>query len=296
MTETWSLLIDPMFRIPFFTGLCLAAGLSLVGALLRLQDEWLAAFGLSQMAAAGAIAAVPLGLPVLAGAFGAAGAALVLHAALPRASNSHHALMILIGWSATLLIGAHIDHGQTVGEALLRGQLYFTRAPHLAGAATLLLGIVVLWPWLSPRLLTSRFFPDHHKANRIPVWPYQSAFALLVIFSTVLGTISVGAFPAFALLFVPPWVGFVLVSGWRRSVLATVAVGCGAYVAAFVLAIILDLPFGPVLTAVLILAAGLRWVTALRRRNYPLSGDHAHTHYLGPPSTTNRSRHSPAGK
>lgn len=283
MSETLSLLFDPMFRIPFFTGLALAAGLSLMGALLRMREEWLAALGLSQVAAAGAIAAVPLGLPVLLGAFGAAGLGLVLHAALPRAGNSHHALLIIVGWSATLLIGAHIDHGQTVGESLLRGQLYFTRLPHLLGAAGLLAALLALWSWLSPRLLTARFFPDYHSANRNPVWPYQVAFSLLVIIAVVLGTISIGAFPAFAMLFVPPWVGFVLVGGWRRSVVATAAVGCGAYIAAFVLAIVLDLPFGPVLTGTLICTASLRFLTALRRRNIPVSGDQTHVHYLAPP-------------
>lgn len=285
MNDSLQLLFDPMFRVPFFTGLALAAALSLIGALLRMRDEWLAALGLSHIAAAGAIASVPLGIPILAGAFGAAGLSLIAHSALPRAGNSHHALLLIVGWSATLLIGTHIDHGQTVGEALMRGQLYFTRLPHLIGAAGLLAVVLALWPWLSPHLLTTRFFPDYHSANRNPVWPYQVAFSLLVIVAVVLGTISIGAFPAFAMLFVPPWVGFVMVGGWRRSMVATAAVGCGAYITAFVLAIVLDLPFGPVLTGTLICTASLRFLTALRRRNIPVSGDQTRTHYLGPPES-----------
>ena len=283
------LLFDPMFRVPFLVGLCLAAGLALVGALLRMREEWLAALGLSQIAAAGAIAAAPLGLPGLVGAFGAAGLAVGLRAALPRVGNSHHALMILTGWAGTLLIGAHIDHGQRIGDSLLRGQLYFTHGGHLAGSAALLLALLALLPWLSPRLLTARFFPDYHKANRLPVWQYQIVFALLVMTATVLGTISVGAFPAFAMLFMPSWVGFVLVDGWRRSLVASVCVGIAAYVAAFVLAMLLDLPFGPVLTGVLVLSAGLRFVTALRRRSAELSGDNLHVNYL-PPAARSRGR------
>ncbi len=283
------LLFDAMFRIPFLTGLCLTAALCLVGALLRMRDEWLAALGLSQVAAAGAIAAAPLGLPGLVGAFGAAGLAVILRSSLPRVGNSHHALMILIGWSATLLIGAHIDHGQRIGDSLLRGQLYFAHAGHLAGAAGLLLTMILMLPWLSPRLLTARFFPDYHKANRIRVWPYQAVFALLVMTATVLGTISIGAFPAFAMLFVPSWVGFVLVDGWRQSLLATLAVGILAYVAAFVAAMLLDLPFGPVLTGALVLSAALRFVTAIRRRNAEISGDSLHTNYLAPAERPTRS-------
>ena len=259
------LLFDPLFRVPFVTGLCLAAALSLTGALLRMRNEWLAALGLSQVAAVGAIAAATLHLPILLGAFGAAGLAMVIRSALPRLGNSHHALMILIGWSGTLLIGSYIDHGHVVGEHLLRGQLYFTHTGHLMGAVALLAFALVIFPWLSPRLLTTRFFPDFHQANRLPVWPYRIAFALLVMTATVLGTISVGAFPAFALLFVPPWAGFVLVHGWRRSVLVSVLIGCGVYTTAFVLAILIDLPFGPVLTASLVLAAGLRFLSVFQR-------------------------------
>ena len=259
------LLFDPMFRVPFVTGLCLAAALSLVGALLRMRNEWLAALGLSQVAAVGAIAAAILHLPVLVGAFGAAGLAMLIRSVLPRLGNSHHALMILVGWSGTLLIGSYIDHGHVVGEHLLRGQLYFTHTGHLVGAIALLLVAFGMFPWLSPRLLTARFFPDFHQSNRLPVWPYRIAFALLVMAATVLGTISVGAFPAFALLFVPPWAGFVLVHGWKRSVLVSVLISCGVYTVAFVLAILIDLPFGPVLTALLILAAGLRFLSAFQR-------------------------------
>ncbi len=274
------LLFDPLFRVPFFTGLLLAAALSLIGALLRMRDEWLAALGLSQIAAVGAIAANVLHLPVLIGAFAAAGAVMVLRAALPRIGNSHYGLMILLGWSGTLLLGSYIDHGHVVGEHLLRGQLYFTHTGHLLGAAVLLAFTLGFLPWLSPRLLTARFFPDYHKANQLPVMPYRMVFALLVIGAVVTGTVSIGAFPAFAMLFVPPWVGFVLVNGWTRSLIASTAVGCAAYIAAFVAAIMLDLPFGPVLTAVLILCGTLRFVTALRRRNFQVSGDQSKANYL----------------
>ena len=276
------LLFDPLFRVPFLVGLLLAAGLSLVGALLRMRNEWLAALGLSHITAAGGMLAAFLHLPVLVGAFGAAGAAILVRSALPKVGNSHYAVMILLGWSATLLLGSFMDHGRTIGESLLLGQLYFAYAPHLFGAAALLLITMSVFPWLSPRLLTARFFPDYHAANRIRTWPYRVVFALLTLTAAVLGTISIGAFPAFAMLFVPPWVGFVLVDGWARSVSASVAVGVVAYVAAFVLAILIDLPFGPVLTALLLLTGSLRFLTALRRRGSELSGDDSHINYLPP--------------
>ncbi len=281
------LLFDPMFRVPFFTGLALAVVLSLIGALLRLRAEWLAALGLSQVAAAGAMLAVWLSGPALLGASLAAVGAMALRSMLQRVGNSHHALMILIGWSATLIIGAHMDHGQVVSETFLRGQLYFTRHEHLIGAVGLLVVALGLYPWLTPRLLVTRFFPDYHAANGIPVWPHRLSYALLVIGATVLGTISVGAFPAFALLFVPPWIGFVLVDGWTRSVLAAVGIGVTAYVASFVLAMVLDQPFGPVLTALLVGLAALRFVSTVRRRGGEAQPD-------GPITETRSAPPSPA--
>ena len=38
-------LLDPIFRLPLAVGLVLAAVLPLLGALLMLRDEWLAALG-----------------------------------------------------------------------------------------------------------------------------------------------------------------------------------------------------------------------------------------------------------
>ncbi len=270
------LLFDPMFRVPFLTGLALALALSLVGAWLRMRNEWLAALGLSQIAAAGAMAAVWLHGPALLGAFIAAAIAMLARTTLPRIGNNHYALMILIGWSATLMIGSMMDHGNVAGETFLRGQLYFASTQHLVTALILLTVVAVTYRWLSPRLLTARFFPDYHQANRIPVWPYRTCFALIVITAVVIGTTTMGAFPAFAMLFVPSWVGFVIVDGWQRSVIASMLVGTAAYLIAFVVAMLLDQPFGPMLTIVLVLAGTLRFFTARRRRIKTIAVDDLH--------------------
>lgn len=260
------LFFDPMFRVPFFVGLTLTVILSLTGTLLRMRDEWLAALGLSQLVAVGSMLSVILKLPSLVMGFVAAVAAMCLRVLLPRVDNSHYANMIIMGWAGTLILGSYMDHGQVLGEALLRGQLYFTRPGHLVASIALLLVLVSTFRPLSSYLLTARFFPDYHKANRIPVWHAKLGYAGIVAAATVLGTISIGAFPTFAMLFVPPWTGFVLASGWMKSVLFTVLIGVVAYMTAFPLAMIIDLPVGPVLTAVLVLSSGLRNLTARKRR------------------------------
>lgn len=252
------ILLDPMFRLPFLVGLLLAVSLSLLGAYLRMREEWLAALGLSHMAAAGGIAALPLGLPTLSGALVFAAVAALIKGLLTRASNNHYGLMLLFGWGGALMLAANTHQGVVVGEALLRGQLYFTSLPHLIAGGILFLVLMASLHWLSPRLLTERFFPDFYSANRIPAWPHRLLFGALVVLGAVLGTLAMGAIPAFALFFIPAWVAFVLVRGWRKALLLTVAIAVAVYVLAFILSMALDQPFGPTLTLCLALTAGLR--------------------------------------
>ncbi|RPJ76925.1 MAG: ABC transporter, partial [Acidobacteria bacterium] len=63
---------DAMFLLPFLNGLLLAVLLPLVGAHVRLREEWLASLGLAQVAAAGVVVAAfwvgPVALVALAAA------------------------------------------------------------------------------------------------------------------------------------------------------------------------------------------------------------------------------------
>jgi len=260
------LLFDPLFRVPFLTGLCLAVALPLVGALLRARDEWLAALGLVHIAAAGAVLSAPLHLPVLLTASAASAVAVLLRLFIPRPDNAHFALMILVGWSSALLLAGVVPHGQVMGESLMRGQLYFSNGSHLVGAASLLLLILASVGWLQPHLLRERFFPDWYSANRIPAWPHRLLFGALVVAASVLGTVAMGAFAAFAMLFVPAWVAFGLMRGWKRALLFSVGIGVLAYMLAFVAAMVLDQPFGPTLVIILATCTALRLLPRVASR------------------------------
>ena len=65
-------IFDPLFAQPFFTGLAFAVLLPLLGAYLRLRDEWLAALAYSHVSAAGALLALVGGMPPAAGGIAAA--------------------------------------------------------------------------------------------------------------------------------------------------------------------------------------------------------------------------------
>ena len=55
------LVLDPLFRLPLITGMAIALVLPLIGALLLLRNEWLAALGLALLAAASALLGLAVG-------------------------------------------------------------------------------------------------------------------------------------------------------------------------------------------------------------------------------------------
>jgi zinc transport system permease protein len=249
---------DRMFLLPFVNGLLLAILLPLLGAWIRLREEWLAALGLAQVAAAGVVVGAlfmePGGLVALAAAALAAAA----KAFLGRSGNDAYAVMILLGWSVALIGAAFTAHGDELGRALVQGQLYFTGAGHLQGILALALVSAALLPWLSPRLLLGRFFPDHFRANGKANPHHDLVFDVLVAITLALSATAIGVMAAFALVFVPPWVAFRFAHGWSRTLAWSVGLGVLAYLVAFVAAIRLDQPFGPVLVVALLLLAPLR--------------------------------------
>ncbi len=252
-------LFDRMFLLPFLNGLLLAALLPLLGAWIRLREEWLAALGLAQVAAAGVVLGAIFVEPVGLVALGAAALAAAAKALLGRAAgNDAYALMILLGWAVGLVGASFAAHGDELGRALIQGQIYFTGPGHLQGIGALVLVSLALLPWLSPRLLLGRFFPDHFRANGIANPHPDLVFDVLVAVTLALSATAIGVMAAFALVFVPPWVAFRFAHGWRRTLGWSVGLGVLAYLVAFVAAVRLDQPFGPVLVLALLLLAPVR--------------------------------------
>jgi zinc/manganese transport system permease protein len=250
--------MDDLFLIPFLAGLPLVLLLAWLGPLLRLRDEWLATLGLAHLAGAGGLAGLAAGLPTVLGAPLAALAGAWLKFRLAgqgggrhNLGNSLYAAMILLGWTATLLIAANTPLGDALAHALVDGQLYFAGQGELVVAWGLLgLGVAAL-PWLTPRLLRASLFPQHETANRLPAWRWHLGFDLLVALAVAVGTATLGLMGTFALVFLPAWVAFRRAGNWRRGTLLSLGLGLACYLAAFALALALDQPFGPVLVAVL---------------------------------------------
>lgn len=252
-----NLVLDPIFRLPFITGMLLACILPLLGALLMLREEWLAALGLAHLAAASALLGLGLGIPgVVGGAIGALGAG-VAKSMLHARGNGAYGFMILVGWSAMMLAAANTPLGDSLGHALMDGQLYFAGPVDLAAAIILTLVAAIALPWLMPKILRARFFPRYEEANMLPAWRWHLTMDLVAAVGIALGTASLGLMSAFALVFAPAWLAFRLARGWRSTLVLSLGVGAGAYLLSFWVALVLDQPFGPVLVAILVAIGGV---------------------------------------
>lgn len=255
MTE---LLFDPLFRLPFVTGLLVSITAAIVGLYLRLRSEWLAALGFAHLAGAGGLLGVIVGVAPLTAALLSSCLAVGVKGALRRSGNDVYAWMILAAWAVMLLAASWNPQAKMLGDALVDGQLYFVSHPQLLGALGVAILAGVALPLLSRTLLRQHFFPGHDAANGRSTQPYTVGFDLVAAASVAVTTLVMGVMAAFALVFLPPWIAYAAAKGWRWAVFWTAAVAAVGYSIAFVGALVLDLPFGPVLVATLIAATSLR--------------------------------------
>lgn len=244
-----------LFALPFLTGLLLAALLPVLGAYLRLRNEWLAALSYSHVAAAGALLAGLAGLPATAGGLVLAGLAGAGKPPLARrfGGEAATALLLLAGWAATVLITANHPAAERLGHALFDGQLYFAGAGEFALAALAAAATLAILRGLSRRLLLARVYPDFFRIRGLAAWPVEAGFDLLAALALAVATMSLGVMGAFALVFIPPWLAYRRAADWRGALRLAVALGVAGYLAAFALALGLDQPFGAVLAALLAL-------------------------------------------
>lgn len=247
-----------LFAVPFAAGLALAVLLPVLGCYLRLRDEWLAALAYAHVAAAGALAAAIAGLPALPGGIAAAGMAGAAKRILAQrlSGSASHALLLLAGWAAAVLLTANQPLAERLGHALFDGQLYFADVTQLVVALAAATSGAVLLHRLARPLLLVHVYPDFHRLRGQSAWPVQSGFDLLAALLLALATTSLGVMGAFALVFVPPWLAFRRGRDWGHGIRLAALIGIAGYVAAFALALTFDQPFGPVLALVL-LAVGL---------------------------------------
>jgi zinc transport system permease protein len=258
------LLFDPLFRTPFLVGLVMSVLLPLLGNLLRIRDEWLAALGLAYLAGATGLVGLAFGIPTVLGAPLGALAGAAIKAFVRSHGNTIYAMMVLAGWCSTMLVAANSPLGDVMGHALIDGQLYFAGGVHLAVTAAL--GVIALatLPLVSAPLIRACLLPRLELANRLPAWRWHLSFDALVALGMAVGAGTLGLMAAFAMAFVPPLVAFRAARNWRRCQWLSIMVGVATYVLAFVLALVFDQPFGPALVAVLTVAAILS--LAVRRR------------------------------
>jgi zinc transport system permease protein len=107
-----------------------------------------------------------------------------------------------------------------------------------------------------PALVRGRLMPGHEVSNRQRAWRWNFGFDLLAALGMAVGAGTLGLMAAFALAFVPPWAAFRMARNWRHCRWISIGIAVLAYISAFVIALVFDQPFGPVLVAVLVLIGG----------------------------------------
>lgn len=247
-------MFDQLFFLPFVTGLAFALVLPVLGAYLRLRDEWLAALAYAHLAAAGALLGLTVAWPpVVAGLALAAGSGLAKQTLIRRlGGGAAYALLLLAAWAGSILLAANLPTAERLGHALFDGQLYFAdiRQAGLALASA----SVALWILhrLSNDLLLARIYPDLFRLRARPAALIHGGFDLLAAVVLAIATMSLGVMGAFVLVFVPPWLAFRRATSWRVGLVWSVGISVVAYLAAFAIALALDQPFGPVLALLLV--------------------------------------------
>jgi zinc/manganese transport system permease protein len=253
------LLTSPLLLPPLMTGLILAPLLAILGTWLRLRGEWLSALAWSQIAAAAGVAAAILQWPMMLTALMTTAIAAQLKALWSAQGSDAIPLLFLLGWGVALLLAANSSHGEMVGRAVIEGQLYFATPATMALSIAVALLALPLLSLLEPRLLLTRFYPDHFVANRRRAWPHEIGFSLIAVVIITLATLAMGVMAAFALIFIPPWIAFHLAVGWRQVVIWSSALALAAYLLAFTLALLFDQPFAPIMVLSLLLLTPLRY-------------------------------------
>lgn len=256
----WTAIFEPIFLVPFTTGLLVAAVLPVLGMYLRLREEWLAALAFAQLAAAGSLAAAIVGAPVLVGGLALSGVAAAAKGWLARSGNNAYAILMVAGWGASVLMLANAPLADHLGHALFDGQLYFTDAHNLWSMAAFACAGGLTIRWLSRKLLLERMFPDFFRASGLSAARYHLLFDLLAAAGLALATASVGVMAAFTLVFVPTMIAYRWGRSWRQSLIIAVVVGVVAYAVAFQVALVQDQPFGPILVVTMVCAAAGAWL------------------------------------
>jgi len=172
------------------------------------------------------------------------------------AGGASYPVLLLGGWAVSVLLAANHQLAERLGHALFDGQLYFSSSVHLwsvvSSGAVALGGLRAM----SGHLLLARVYPDFFRIRGIRSWPTQTGFDVLAALVLALATMSMGVMGAFALVFIPPWLAFRRARDWRAGLRFALLISILAYIAAFLLALGLDQPFGPVL-ALLLIVIGL---------------------------------------
>lgn len=246
-----------LFLPGLLIGSALALALSALGILLRVRNEAVTSLTYAQVAVVGSMISASLALPPLAGAWGLALCVAILHYKPSRITTEHQLQLLLLAWSASLLLADNHPTAKLLSTASIEGQLLLLRhsdGPTLLGLTALgglLLG-ASSQPWLTLELLPWLARTTTNKrqtgATTIALIARQAGVVSLL----AAGAMTFGVFGTLALVLIPASTVWMRAGNLVVALAIAASVGLTAHLLAFSIALAADQGYAAMLVAVLI--------------------------------------------
>lgn len=236
---------------PFIGGLLMAALLGLGGAAFFIKGSAWQGLALAQGAATGGLVASVLAWPLVPTALGFAG--LLMGLLQNKKDQERLSLAVFLAALAlTTLLASNFSQASLAAARWMEGQVYFLAFRDIYWILALTGLTLLLLPWLYRVWLLSQLGEDRgcrQPAGRRLQFLDLSWRLLLV----VLGSLTLGLPAALACLLLPAWTAALFAHNLKAFFLLSLAFSLAAFLLAWVVALLGDQPFAPVLVLIALL-------------------------------------------
>lgn len=243
-----------LFLPGLLLGAMLACALGAAGIMLRVREEAVAALAYAQVAVLGAMLAIVVALPPLAGAWGLAVAAALL-TRRPTAGPGRHLQLLLLAWALALLVADNQPSARMLSAAAIEGQLLLLRWGDWPWFAALALGGGALLAMSGRAWLAGELLPWLPQRQTPPARIATAAREIGVVSLLAAGALAFGVLVTLALVLVPAGIAWARATNLRQAWVIAALCGLVAHLLAFVIALAADQVYSAVLVALLLACA-----------------------------------------
>lgn len=257
--------LDSLLLWPFVGGVLMSLLLGLGGAAFFLRGSAWQGLALAQGASAGGLVASVLVWPLVPTALGCAA---ILMGVLQRYQDQERLSLVIfvLALATSTLLASHFSQASLAAARWTEGQVYFLTLNDLLWILTLALISLLLLPWLYRIWLWSQLGVHQRQQKLINRCGrlVDLGWRLMLV---VLGSMTLGLPAALACLLLPAWTAALLARGYNHFLLLSSLLSGLAFLVAWVLALIWDQPFAPVLVVVAVIQALVVYALQRYRRS-----------------------------